>query len=48
MDANEQAAFHFKIKKLEPQKRDELSCAFNFYFMNPHKRVRKTLSISYI
>jgi hypothetical protein len=48
MDANEEAEFHFKIKKLEPQKRDDMDCLFKFYFMKPHKMVQKYLNISYI
>jgi hypothetical protein len=48
MDANERGAFYFKLKKKEPQKRDELSCMFKFYFMEPRKLVQKPLKISYI
>jgi len=45
---DEKAHFHFKINKHEPQKRDELSCLFKFYFMQPHKLVYRWLKISYI
>ena len=48
MDAYEKGAFYFKVKKIEPQKRDELTCLFKFYFMNPRKMVHKPLKISYI
>ena len=48
MEANERGAFYFKIKKKEPQKRDELSCMFKFYVMNPRKMVQKPIRISYI
>lgn len=40
--------FYFRIKKKDAQKRDDLSCIFKFYFMQPKKIVHKTLRISYI
>jgi hypothetical protein len=43
-----QAAFHFKVKKKDPQSRDDLECLFKFYFMKPRKVVHKVLELSYI
>ena len=48
LDPLEKAQFHFKMNKKEPQKRDDLSCLFSFYFMQPRKIVQKWLKISFI
>ena len=48
LDANSRTEFHFKVEKLEPSKRDDLSCLVKFYFTEPRKVVHKLLKISYI
>jgi len=48
LNDTEKAQFEFTINKKEPQKRDELSCMFNFYFTTPLKMVQRPLKISYI
>jgi len=48
LDAGKEAQYLFRIEKKDVQKRDELSCLFKFYFMQPHKLVYKWLKISYI
>ncbi len=48
LEGNEDASFHFSIKKKFPQKRDELTCLVKLYFMSPRKIIHRWLEISYI
>ncbi|UCD03085.1 MAG: hypothetical protein JSV63_00405 [Candidatus Aenigmatarchaeota archaeon] len=48
LGGKEKAAYHFRITKKSPQKRDDLTCLTKFYFMEPRKIVHKWLEISYI
>ncbi len=48
LNQNGVAYFNFKIEKINPLKRDDLTCLVKLYFIEPKKILYKWLEISYI
>jgi len=48
LDIGETAYFNFRIEKIDPQKRDDLTCIVKLYFLSPQKVIHKWLDIAYI
>lgn len=48
LELGDEAQFHLKINKKEPEKRDTLECLVKLYFMKPRKNIYRIVKVSFI